>query len=157
MLNDFKTAYGDKISHFDLILSINNFILEKPEYQYKIFVGTDSENRENKIEFISVIVVHRVGYGAKYFWRKKTILKKLDFYQRLWQEAIFSLNLSQDLIENLSNLGLNFDFEVHLDLGLNGKSKSLIKEIINLIKNSGFEVKIKPESFAASKIADYLL
>jgi len=157
MLNDFKTAYGDKISHFDLIFSINNFILEKPEYQYKIFVGTDSENKENKIEFISVIVVHRVGYGAKYFWRKKIILKKLDFYQRLWQEAIFSLNLSQDLIENLSNLGLNFDFEVHLDLGLNGKSKSLIKEIINLIKNSGFEVKIKPESFAASKIADYLL
>jgi len=157
MLDDFKTAYGHRISSKKLILAINNFILEKPEYQYKIFVGTDSENRENKIEFISVIVIHRVGYGARYFWRKKIISKKLDFYQRLWQEAIFSLNLSRDLIESLSHFRLNFDFEVHLDLGLNGKSKSIIKEIVNLIKNSGFEVKIKPESFAASKIADYLL
>jgi len=30
----------------------------------------------------------------------------------------------------------------------------MIKEVVNLIKGNGFEAKIKPESYAASTIAD---
>lgn len=157
MIEGFKTAYGQKISINEIVSIIKNFILEKPEYNYKLFVGTDSENREKNIEFISVIVVHRVGYGARYFWKRVVSKKKFDLYSRLWQEALFSLNISEKLFRFLINEKLKFDFEVHLDLGVNGKSRSVIKEIINLIKSYGFEVKIKPESYAASKIADHLL
>lgn len=157
MINEFRTAYGQRVSSQEVVRIIKNFILEKPQYNYKLFVGTDSENRIKGVEFISVIVIHRVGQGAKYFWRRSFSLKNYDLYSRLWQEAILSLNISEKLFKLLISEKLKFDFEVHLDLGTNGKSKSVIKEIINLIKSYGFEVKIKPESYAASKIADHLL
>lgn len=157
MLSDFRTACGKKINPQQIIKNIKDFILEKQEYNYKLFVGTDSEVRENGIEFISVIVIHRVGYGARYFWKRTFLKKKYDFYSRLWQEAILSLNLSEELLKFLVDERLKFDFEVHLDLGINGKSRNVIKEIVNLIKSYGLEVKIKPQSYAASKIADYLL
>jgi len=57
----------------------------------------------------------------------------------------------------LTSKKLNFRFELHLDLGTMGKSSSSVKEIINLVRSYGFDVKIKPESYAASKIADRLI
>ncbi|MEM5782703.1 MAG: ribonuclease H-like YkuK family protein, partial [Candidatus Aenigmatarchaeota archaeon] len=78
-------------------------------------------------------------------------------YSRLWKEATLSLDISRELLKFLIKEKLDFQFEVHLDLGTNGKSKSVIKELINLIKGYGFDVKIKPESYAATKVADHLL
>ncbi len=155
-LSGFRTAKGFKLSQENLLKEIVDFILENKNYKYKILVGTDSENQRDKIEFISVIVVHRVGYGARYFW-KKQYLPYLDFHSRLWQEAIFSLEISKELLKKLLDKTVDFYFEVHLDIGDNGKSKSVISELINLIRGHGFQVKVKPESYAASKIADHLL
>lgn len=155
-LTGFKTAKGLKLGKEKLIDEIKNFILENKNFKYRILVGTDSEKQKDRIEFISVIVVHRVGYGARFFWRR-TYSNLLDLYSRLWKEALFSLEISKELLSHLLREKLEFDFEVHLDLGTNGKSNSIVKEIINLIKGYGFEVKVKPESYAASKIADHLL
>lgn len=155
-LTGFRTAKGIKLSKDNLIREIVNFILENKNYKYKILVGTDSEKQKDRIEFISVIVIHRVGYGARYFW-KRSYSSSMDLYSRLWQEALFSLEISKELLKNLINPLIDFYFEVHLDVGVNGKSQSVIKELINLIKGHGFQVKVKPESFAATKIADHLL
>ncbi|MGC8981564.1 MAG: ribonuclease H-like YkuK family protein [Minisyncoccia bacterium] len=156
-IEGFKTAAGKNLTKERLINEIKDFIFKDNRYQYKILVGTDSENFDKGIEFISVIVVHRVGYGARYFWKRIYSNKKDDLYSRLWKEAIYSLDISKELLRFLIKEKLNFQFEVHLDLGTNGKSKSIIKELVNLIKGHGFDVKIKPEAYAASKIADHLL
>jgi len=157
MLGDFKTAKGEKLTKERLIREIENFILADEKFPYKILVGTDSEPYDHHIDFISVIVAHRVGYGARYFWRRQVFNSKLGLHQRLWQEALLSLNIGQELLKILTDKRLNFQFELHLDLSTIGKSSSSLKEIINLIRGYGFEVKIKPESYAASKIADRLL
>ena len=155
-LTGFKTGKGLKVEEKKLIEEIKNFILADRNFKYKVIVGTDSEVQKDRIEFISVIVVHRVGNGARFFW-KRSFTNSIDLYSRLWQEALFSLELSKALLSKLIKEKLEFEFEVHLDLGTNGKSNSVIKEIINLIRGYGFEVKVKPHSFAASKIADHLL
>jgi hypothetical protein len=157
MLNNFKTANGKNLNKEELINEIENFIKGEEKNKYKILVGTDSENFNNQIDFVSVIVVHRVGNGARYFWKRKIIKTKINIYERLWQEAILSLNISQELIKILQSKNINFDFELHLDLSTSGKSSSVIKEIVNLIRSYGFQIKIKPESLAASKIADRLI
>ncbi|MER3406834.1 MAG: hypothetical protein C4278_00150 [Patescibacteria group bacterium] len=157
MLDSFKTANGKNLSKNDLILEIEKFILEDNNFDYKILVGTDSEVIDKKIEFISVIVIHRVGKGGRFFWKKQWKNKPLALYDRLWQEALISLNISQELLKELTRKNLSFYFEIHLDLGNNGRSSSTLKEIINLVKGYGFSVKIKPESYAASKVADKLL
>ena len=157
MLEDFKSAQGEKLSKEKLIEEIEKFILNDDKFSYNILVGTDSEYFDHKIDFVSVIVVHRIGQGARYFWRRQIFKTKLSLHQRLWQEALMSLKIGQELLKILVFKRLNFHFELHLDLGTIGKSSSSVKEIINLVRFYGFDVKIKPESYAASKIADRLL
>jgi predicted RNase H-related nuclease YkuK (DUF458 family) len=157
MLEDFKSAKGEKLTKERLIKEIENFILTDERFDYRILVGTDSEYFDHKIDFVSAIVVHRVGHGARYFWKRQIFKSKFGLYERLWQEALLSLKIGQELLKILTSKKLNFRFELHLDLGTIGKSSSSVKEIINLVRSYGFNVKIKPESYAASKIADRLI
>ena len=43
---------------------------------------------------------------------------------------------------------------IHADIGVNGPTKSMVKEVVGLIRGNGFLPMIKPESFAASSVAD---
>jgi len=158
MIEEFFTAKGEKLTKNRLISEIVDFINLKDNFSYRILVGTDSEYfLKSKADFVSVIVVHRIGEGARYFWRREIVSRKFSFRERLWQEAILSLNVSQELLKVFTNLNLNLKLEIHLDLGVDGKSSSSLKEIINLVRSYGFEIKIKPQSYAASKIADRLI
>jgi hypothetical protein len=157
MLQEFKTAQGRILTKDELLREIKEFIANDPKRTYRFLIGTDSQSFDHKIDFITVIVVHRVGVGARYFWRREIVQKNLGLYQRLWQEAILSLKIAQEFLKTLTREKLNFYFELHLDLSTTGKSSSSVKEIINLVRSYGFEVKIKPEAYAASKIADRLI
>jgi hypothetical protein len=157
VVEDFKTADGKRLSAGELIDEIKKFMLADDRFSYRILIGTDSENQEAAIDFVTAIVVHRIGIGARYFWRRKVVPKHYDFHQRLWQEALMSLEISKSLLKLLTEAKLSFGFELHLDLGNNGRSQSVIKELINLVRGHGFEVKVKPEAYAASTIADKLI
>jgi hypothetical protein len=66
-----------------------------------------------------------------------------------------SLKLASEVLFNLSqNKNLKFDFEVHVDIGSQGETRTMLQEIIGMVRGSGFEVKTKPESYGASKVAD---
>ncbi|HRU32970.1 MAG TPA: ribonuclease H-like YkuK family protein, partial [bacterium] len=43
---------------------------------------------------------------------------------------------------------------IHVDIGMKGETRQLIKEVVGMITSSGYSAKIKPESFGASKVAD---
>ncbi len=43
--------------------------------------------------------------------------------------------------------------EIHVDVGNNGPTRSLIKEIVGMIEGMGFVAKVKPDSFGASRVA----
>ncbi|NLJ41543.1 MAG: hypothetical protein GX352_08045, partial [Clostridiales bacterium] len=45
-------------------------------------------------------------------------------------------------------------FEFHLDVGTKGPTRELIGEMVAMAKGTGFEPKIKPESYAASCYAN---
>jgi predicted RNase H-related nuclease YkuK (DUF458 family) len=66
-----------------------------------------------------------------------------------------SLKLAEEVLLNLSkNKDIVFDFEVHVDIGSQGETKNMLQEIIGMVRGSGFQVKTKPESYGASKVAD---
>jgi len=160
-----------------------NYKKEDQEAKYKIVVGTDSEVREKEIEFVCVVAVHRIGRGGRYFWLKIYDKRKLDLRSRIYQEAVVSLALAGALLEkelelhevkidmgqsitdmfkvfekDANNLNQEIIFtnelEIHVDIGQNGPTREMIKEIVGMIKGSGFFVKIKPEAFAAATLAD---
>ena len=146
-----------------VVEEIINYISEKPEKFYDVIVGCDSSSGTEP-HFPLAVVVLRVGEGGRFF------LKKIDYKGRIfynWKQRIleevylscqFALYLRENfekVIERLGKANLNYQFRyIHADVGENGKTRDMIKEVTGLIKGNGFERKIKPESFAASSVAD---
>ena len=137
-----------------------NYISEKPEKFYDIIVGCDSSSEEEP-HFPLAVVVLRVGEGGRFFL-KKIAYKGRKFYnykQRILEEVFLSCQMALYLKENfdkkMQNKNFRYQFRyIHADVGENGKTKDMIKEVTGFIKGNGFEPKIKPESFAASTVAD---
>jgi predicted RNase H-related nuclease YkuK (DUF458 family) len=48
----------------------------------------------------------------------------------------------------------NIHFHIHLDIGKNGPTKELIQELSGWMIALGYDFEIKPDSYAASHIAD---
>jgi predicted RNase H-related nuclease YkuK (DUF458 family) len=44
--------------------------------------------------------------------------------------------------------------EVHIDVGAQGETRDLIKEVVGMVVGSGFQAKIKPDAYGASSVAD---
>lgn len=157
-MNDllFNSSFGIKLNPEQVVRAIADFIQCDPKREYKIIVGTDSERRpENKADFVTAIVVHRVGNGGRYFWRHLEMEKIHTLRDRIWQEVLFSIEVSKGLAILLKNGGLEkCGFEIHVDVGEKGETKSLIQELVGMVRANNFEAKTKPESYAASKVAD---
>lgn len=138
-------------SMFDDVVA---FMEESPVDRYKLIVGTDSQLRDD-VCFVTAIIVHRLGKGARYYYHKHRQRKLVSLRQRIFYEASLSLGLASRLAERLSRNGHSkLNVEIHLDVGHQGDTKDLIREVVGMVTGSGFNAKIKPESYGASKVAD---
>lgn len=180
----FQSPTKGSLSLSEVIRELIRFKKDLPEEKYRIAIGTDSEVRERGVEFVCVVAIHRIGKGGRYFWFKIYDGRKFDLRSRIYQEAVISLALAGGLLETeleFHGLKLSMDksmneafevlekdigadsekeviftneLEIHVDIGTIGPTKDMIKEIVGMVKGSGFFVKIKPESFAATSLAD---
>lgn len=133
---------------------ICKFMSEEPLAEYKLIVGSDSQARE-QVCFVTAIVVHRIGKGGRYYYTKKTVRKMPSLRQRIFYEAHLSLELASKLAAEMARNGhSDLNVEIHLDVGKNGETKSLIKDLVAEINGSGFAAKIKPDAYGASQVAD---
>ena len=151
----------------DVIKEIFSYIQQQPEYFYDIVVGCDSPSSDKPF-FPIAIVVLRTGAGGRFFLKKMhypdNFLKKfahINWKNRILQEVYLSCELALSLRETLekefgkATPTFNYQFQyIHADVGEQGKTKEMIKEVVGLIRSNGFEPKIKPFSFAASVVAD---
>jgi hypothetical protein len=155
----FNPTVGN-LSLDDAIREVFRYIAEKPDKFYEIIVGCDSSSSEEP-HFPLAIVVLRVGEGGRFFL-KKISYKDRKFYNykvRILEEVFLSCQLAIYLKEifdkKKKESNYNFQFRyIHADVGENGKTKDMVREVTGLIKGNGFEPKIKPFSFAASNVAD---
>jgi len=151
-----------KLKMNEVMKELLNYMLEKPEKLYDIIVGCDSSSGAEP-HFPVAVVILRTGEGGRFFLKKiKYPSKKFyNFRQRVLEEVLLSCELALALRENLkkevreiSHLP-NYQFRyIHADVGENGATKDMIKEVTGLIRGNGFEPKIKPEAYVASTVAD---
>jgi len=133
---------------------IVKYIEEAPGFRYRLIIGTDSQLREEAY-FVTAIIVHRVGKGARYYYAREKEKVGKSLRQRIFYEAAKSLSVASKLAEKLAQNGHSeFNVEIHLDVGVNGETKDLIREVVAMVTGTGFAAKIKPESYGASKVAD---
>lgn len=135
---------------------ILHFLAKEPEKKYQIVVGTDSQPHNGSgVDFVTAIVVHRIGTGGIYFWKRTVNKKHYVLRQRMYEEATMSLEMAEIVLALLHQDGITkYDVEIHVDIGKFGDTRDMIAEIVGMIRGSGYTVKIKPESYAASKVAD---
>ncbi len=135
---------------------ILEFMGAEPEQKYQLVIGSDSQGKNgSETDFVSAIVVHRLGRGAIYFWRRIIDKKSYVLRQRIYQEATLSLLLADEFLAATKQDGISrYDVEIHVDVGKYGKTREMINEVVGMVRGSGFKVQIKPESYCASKVAD---
>nr|WP_073089135.1 ribonuclease H-like YkuK family protein [Thermosyntropha lipolytica] len=151
----FKSPSRGEMTMDEVVDDIINYINEDTRRSYKIIVGSDSKVWGKETCFVSAVIVHRVGKGARYYYYKEMEPRIRSMRQRIFYEASLSLSLADELSRLLKEKGRdNLPVEIHLDVGNEGETRELVKEITGMIIGSGFAACIKPDACAASKVAD---
>lgn len=151
----YSPTYG-KVSLEKLKEIISSYMAYDKTARYEIIVGTDSQKiKNNTYDFVSALIIHRIGSGGIYFWNRIIQDKKISLKERIYQEATMSLVTSENFVEFFKTNGISkYNIQIHVDIGHNGETRNLINEVVGMIRGSGYEVKIKPDSYGASKVAD---
>ena len=161
----FYSPSSGNLEFDQVIKEIHGYIAEQPEFFYEVVVGCDSPSSDKPF-FPIAIVVLRTGAGGRFFLKKmhysEDFLKRFtNWKNRILQEIYLSCELALSLRETLekefgkATPTFNYQFQyIHADVGEQGRTKEMIKEVTGLIRANGFEPRIKPQSFAASVVAD---
>jgi predicted RNase H-related nuclease YkuK (DUF458 family) len=147
----------------EVIRQIKIFLEEDPEASYALVIGTDSHekldaNGKKGVHLISAIVVHRKGFGGKYFWQRRKYLEIHTLREKIYAETLASLELAEIFVpllkKSLNGSSPKYFLEIHVDVGEHGETREMIKEVVGIVTGNGYVAKTKPHSFGASYVAD---
>jgi len=153
----FHSPTHGKLTLPEAIQKIADFAHAEPDYRYRIIIGTDSQTRARKrTEFVTALIVHRIGGGGIYFWKRRRKEKPYSLKEKIYEEAIASLEFANQFLYLLKEKPelLQFDLEIHVDIGERGKTREIISEVVAMIQGNGYQVRTKPDAYGASKVAD---
>lgn len=151
---DFISPTTGRLSFDEVFDELVDYIGEDKDQSYNLIIGTDSFLNSETV-FVSAVVVHRIGHGGRYFYRKYRRKKIPSMRQRIFYEATISIELASHLSEKLNENGFKkLPVQIHLDIGTNGNTKEIIKEVVGMVTGSGYAAVTKPDSYGASKVAD---
>ena len=155
MAERFFNPHVGQLTFEQVVSMIVESMAQDAKARYEILVGTDSSSGSEQVDFVSAIVLHKVGKGGRYFWTRRKEGNVPSLRQKIWREAWLSFELAQRLLKRLSACSLlQFNLEIHVDIGESGRTKTMIDEVVGMIIGSGFAVRIKPQAYAASSVAD---
>lgn len=153
---------GTQVDFNEIVHIVGNYISQRPNDSYEFTVGTDSQNFD-KTKMVEVIALHDIGRGGIFFYNIDFIRRINSLRQKITEETQRSIKIADGLVEALELELMEYDidineldirFQIHCDIGQEGKTKTLIKEITNWVRSMGYECLIKPDSYAASGIAN---
>lgn len=156
----FNSPTKGELTVEEVINDVSTFVKDEPGSYYRLVIGTDSQIKsvEGKlqIDYVTAIVVHRKGRGARYFWKKEKKDKAPVLRDKIYTETLMSLSCAQELVPLFRKAitPAKYDFEIHIDVGPIGPTRDMIKEVVGMVQGNGFVAKTKPESWGASSVAD---
>lgn len=150
-----------EVSASKMVREIKKFIQQSENSHYRLVIGTDSQVRKlngvAECDYVTAIVIHRSGSGARYFWKKEKIKTPPILRERIYKETFLSLEIAQSLVpeirESVNGSG-KYELEIHIDVGALGPTRDMIKEVVGMVTGSGFVARTKPDSWGASSVAD---
>ncbi|MEK7516983.1 MAG: ribonuclease H-like YkuK family protein [Patescibacteria group bacterium] len=166
-----KDVFGEvfnSITHGQLNIDesiglIKSFLEEKPSGEYCLVIGTDSHERNSgsfvkTVGLVTAVLVHRKGFGGKYFWKRKDLSNIHSLREKIYAETLESLSFASVFVpmlkKALNGKSPNYNLEIHIDVGEHGDTRDMIKEVVGMVTGNGFVAKTKPEAYGASYVAD---
>lgn len=154
-----------KVELGDIIILIKSFLEESPNSEYSLVIGTDShekngpsENGAKTINLVTAVLIHRKGFGGKYFWIRRDKPNIHNLREKIYAETLASLDFAIFFVpllkKALNGKVLKYNLEIHVDVGEHGDTRDMIKEVVGMVTGNGFVAKTKPQAYAASYVAD---
>src|SRR5690606_13062513 len=141
---DFDAMFQDIVAYVQAV----------PDSRYRVIIGSDSQFGEETC-FVTAIIVHRDGKGARYYYTRERERVSRSLRQRIFYETSRSIGVASRVAGKLAENGYaDLNVEIHLDVGESGATRDLIREVVGMVVGSGCDARIKPDSFGASKVAD---
>jgi predicted RNase H-related nuclease YkuK (DUF458 family) len=119
-----------------------------------VHVGTDSMQSGRLTHFVTVVVVLTPGKGGRVVYRRDRVPRIRSLRERLLKEVWRSVDLGLQLSPIVQG-----ELTVHIDANpvVQHKSSAYVQELVGLVVGQGFKALIKPESWAATHAADYVI
>src|SRR3990170_5078851 len=131
----FVSPTKGNMSISEVISDISDFVNQEPGGFYRLVIGTDSQahasNGKPEIDYVTALVVHRLGGGARYYWRKEKVEKKPVLREKIYTETTISLATAEEVVPDLRKAvsPAKYDLEIHIDVGPIGPTREMIKEV----------------------------
>lgn len=148
-----KSITHGEVSFRRMCQLIENYVKQASDCEYRITIGTDSQNYDFT-KVVLVVAVWRVSKGGIFFYDIKRVNKITNLRQKLFYETSLSIEMAGRLSSFLNHGRMNYDLSIHIDAGADGASSSVIPEIVGWVKGCGFKCDTKPDSYAATSIAN---
>lgn len=156
-------TYG-KVDYEGVAKGLQDFYTRTKQFDtpFQITVGTDSQSFSKETKIVSVIAAHREGHGGVFFYEVTHLDKISNVKRKLTEETSRSIETATTLVDALearaeyAKMRDDSIISIHVDAGWSekGKTKELIPMLVGWIKATGFDALVKPDSYAASSIAD---
>jgi|TARA_R110001599_G_scaffold195111_4_gene391446 predicted RNase H-related nuclease YkuK (DUF458 family) len=143
---------GDVIDHKDMLVKIK----EHTNQGGGIYIGTDSHMDKDKFIFATVICMHNEEKrnGGTYFYNKERI--KVGKFGSLVNRILHEVNKSVEIGLSLREKNVE-NIELHIDASAPdaGNATSRFSDMLSgFAKGAGFKIKVKPDAWSSSSIAD---
>ena len=119
-----------------------------------VHVGTDSQHAGYHTNYVTVVAILHPGRGGRVFYEKCRVPRVPSLAHKLFREAELSLNAALDLDQVVAH-----DIIVHVDANedLRHRSSKYVRALSGMVLGHGFQVRVKPDSWCATHVADYLV
>jgi predicted RNase H-related nuclease YkuK (DUF458 family) len=123
----------------------------------KVYIGTDSQVKQNITEFATVIVFLRQKSGGFMFMHNEKTKQNFHLKERMLLEVSKSIEIAYELCDLF--IEYDIEMEIHADINTNSqfKSNDALKDAMGYIMGMGFAFKAKPDAFASSCCADKVI
>lgn len=146
-----KTIEGVPVPN---LLELIKSLLEDGDRE--VHVGSDSQQAGKFTEYVTVIVLLQKGKGGRAFYIRERVSRVKSLRERLMREVWMSVNVGLELNAHMAETA---GLTVHVDANPNLKFKSSdhVKELTAMVVSQGFKTLLKPDSWAASHLADHVV
>lgn len=120
----------------------------------EIHIGTDSIQLKHHTQFITVVIIITPSKGGRVLYSRRIVPRIESLRQRLLAEVWESLETSM-AVQALGKGSLT----IHIDANTEEKhmSSKYIKELVGMVVGNGFQALVKPDAWAATACADYVV